>query len=72
MQRQPARGAQRALGPIDVSRRNNLLEFIGRSALVPLAHGRELRERIFALRRKIKRRVKDELAADQTARVIAR
>ena len=52
--------------------RNDPLEFSGGCALVPLAHGWELREGIVAVGRQVERRVKDEFAADQAARIVAR
>src|SRR6185369_1529018 len=59
------------LGPVDASRGNDAFEFLWRRSLMPFANSGKHVKRIFRAGVKILRRVEDQLAADETAGVVA-
>ena len=72
MQREPRVRIDLTFRTIDARRGNDALEFLRRRALMPLAHGRKRDGWIVGVRIHVERRVEDQLAADQAARVVAR
>src|SRR5436309_7039208 len=58
--------------PVNISGRSNAVKLIGGCTLVPLAHCGKTLQGVSVTRIDIKRRIKDKLAADEAAGIVAR